>query len=480
MLAPEIIRKWREDPAIFVKDNFGVEPEAWQASVLKAFSSWEPEKIRITMKSAVGVGKSAVLSWCAWNFLSCYGDSTDHPKGAALSISEANLKDNLWAELSKWQTKSDFLSQAFQWTASRVFAKDHPQTWFLAARNFAQTADAETLGKTLSGLHSKYAAFIIDESGAIPVQVGKAAEQAVGEVMARNGFVKICQAGNPISTQGMLYASVKAANGVVVSITGDPDDPNASKRMDKKWAQDMIDLYGRNDAWVKTMILGLFPDTGINTLLGLDEVEKSMHKTRVVIEDIQHSQKRIGVDVARFGTDETVIFCRQGLMAFRPVIMRSATGPQIGSKIMNIMTKFPAERIFVDDTGGYGSSVVDYLGMNDIPCTPVNFGSKSDTARYFNKRGEMWFRLADWVKKGGRMPKDPILSKELLAATYTFKKGKLALEEKEMMRKRLGHSTDRADALCLTFSEADTRKISVIERLAAQKNQEYDPYWRLK
>ncbi len=41
-----------------------------------------------------------VLAMAGWWFLSCQGDVVDHPKGAAVSISISNLKDNLWAELA--------------------------------------------------------------------------------------------------------------------------------------------------------------------------------------------------------------------------------------------------------------------------------------------------------------------------------------------------------------------------------------------
>ena len=66
------IRRWREDPAYFVRDQFGVEPDAWQLEVLEAF----PHSPRLAMKACKGPGKTALLAWCAWNFLA----SRPHPK----------------------------------------------------------------------------------------------------------------------------------------------------------------------------------------------------------------------------------------------------------------------------------------------------------------------------------------------------------------------------------------------------------------
>src|SRR6185436_19992716 len=121
------IRRWREFPEQFVVEQFGVHPDEWQLDALRAFA--DPTKQRISLQACVGPGKTAVLAWCGWNFLSCYGDKGEHPKGVAFSITYDNLSDNLWPELAKWQDRSEYLKAAFMWTKERVFAKQHPETW---------------------------------------------------------------------------------------------------------------------------------------------------------------------------------------------------------------------------------------------------------------------------------------------------------------------------------------------------------------
>ena len=154
--AQQRIKLWRDDPVSFVRDNFKVEPDIWQVKVLQAFASRDPQRMRIAMKACAGPGKTAGLAWCGWNFLSCYGERGEHPKGAAVAVTADNLKDNLWPEFSKWQQRTEFLRQTFVWTKERVFSKDHPETWFISARTYSKSADKETQGRTLSGLHSKY------------------------------------------------------------------------------------------------------------------------------------------------------------------------------------------------------------------------------------------------------------------------------------------------------------------------------------
>ena len=169
------VRRWRTDPVQFVRDNFGVEPDAWQIKALQSLGGKADPKRRLCMKACTGPGKSAVLAWTGWHRLACFAAKGEHPKGVALSITRDNLADNLWAELSKWQARSAFLSAAFTWTKTTIYANDHPETWFLSARSFAKDADSEAIGRALSGLHSQFPFVLLDESGDMPVAVGRAA-----------------------------------------------------------------------------------------------------------------------------------------------------------------------------------------------------------------------------------------------------------------------------------------------------------------
>ena len=472
------IRRWREKPEVMVHERFGVDPDPWQLQVLQAFASKDPDKIRISMQACAGPGKTAALAWCAWNFLLCYGDRGEHPKAAAISITRENLDDNLWAELAKWQSRCEILSRAFTWTKTRIFANDHAETWFMSARSFAKAANAEEIGRALSGLHSKYVLYIIDESGDIPPSIIKSAEQGLS---TKPIFGKILQAGNPTSLDGMLYAAASTLSHLwyTVRITGDPDDPNRSNRIDIDWAREQIKTYGRDNPWVMSFILGLFPPSSINALLGADEVQAAMER-HLQIDQYDFSQKRLGIDVARFGDDRTVIFPRQGLVAFKPVEMRNARTSDIAARVAQAKGKWGSEMEFVDGTGGYGSGVIDFLLQAGHAPQEVHFSGKAIDPRYFNKRSEMWFEMAEWVKRGGALPNYPGLKRELTAPTYTFQNGKLRLEEKDMIKKRLQFSPDIADALALTFAIPDMPAANTIHSLLLEKKNktsaEYDPF----
>ncbi len=447
------LAEWRWDPVKQVREEFGVEPDAWQKRALRAFARQDAMRLRIALQACVGPGKSAVLAWMGWNFLSCYATKGRHPSGLVISESRDNLRDNLWKELAAWRGRSEFLTRAFEMTSERIFAKEHPKTWFLAARSWPKKSDPEAQGRSLSGLHADFILILIDESGDIPPAVLRSAEQALSNCV----WGRIVQAGNPTSHDGMLYhaSAVQPHQWTIISITGDPDDPERSPRVDLEWARSQIDTYGRSSPWVMSAILGKFPPTAVNALFGPDEVEAAMGR-HLRLDAYVMIQKRIGIDVARFGDDATILAPRQGLWTANMVEMRNQDSNQIAARLISGKQKFGSEMELIDSTGGWASGVVDNCAIAGVHLYEVNFGGKADDPRYFNKRAEMAFRAADNIKGGGVLPKDPQLKRELCSLRYWFEKGQFRVIEKKDWKKALqGHSPDRADAWFTTFAVVD-------------------------
>lgn len=486
------IRRWRTNAAAFVHEMFGATPDPWQLRTLRA---WEdPRQQRISLQACVGPGKTTVETWCAWHFLACFGDRGEHPRAVAFAITGDNLRDNFWPELSKWQQRSEYLKAAFTLTAEQVFAKHHPETWFLSARSYPKTASPDEMGKTVSGLHSKYIAIFADESGAIPVAMLRAADQvlATGPI-----FGKILQGGNPISLEGMLYAAATFLRHqwTVIRITGDPDDPEAwvhsprvlaaaaasGAQSPADWAREQIATYGRDNPWVMSQILGHFPPQSLNSLLGVDDVEAAMAR-HLRSDAYDWAQKRLGVDVARFGDDRTVIFPRQGLVAFRPKVMRhkrdSAVSTDIAAAVIAGKVLWGSELELFDATGGWAAGAVDVMRNNGYAPVNVQFHAPALDPRYHNRRAEIHFNLSEWVKAGGCLPPVPELVGELTTPTYTFHHGKLIIEDKDQVKKRLGRSPDLADALALTFGIVDMPKALRAVVPSGPSTEEGDDPWR--
>jgi phage terminase large subunit len=250
----------------------------------------------------------------------------------------------------------------------------------------------------------------------------------------------------------------------VVTITGDPDDPNRSPRIKLEWAKQQISQYGRENPWVKINVLGEFPPASINALLGPPDVEASMRRY-LSPETYDWCEVRIGVDVARYGDDRTVIFPRQGLKAFSPRVMRHSHGAavsvEIATAVMAVCKAYGTRTVIMDATGGWAAGARDILVTAGYKPVEVQFHAPCRVVdgaepKYKNKRAEMHFGLSEWVLNGGWLPEAPELLGELTTPTYMVREdGKFQIEAKEQVKERLGRSPDLADALALTFAYGD-------------------------
>lgn len=435
------LKLWRDHPSIMVKELFNVTPDAWQHDVLEAF----PHHQRLAMKACKGPGKSCVLAWLIWNFLL----TRYKPKVAVTSITADSLSDTLWSELSKWQQESKLLQTVFTWTKTRIFSNEFPETWFASARPWSRSADASQQGNTLAGLHADYILFVLDESGGIPESVMAAAEAALSS--CKEGH--IVQAGNPTHLEGPLYRACTVERRLwhVTEITSDPDDPKRTPRVSVEWAKQQIEKYGRDNPFVLINVFGKFPPSSLNALIGPDEVRDSMRRDYKP-HDFSNSARVLGIDVARMGDDSSIIFPRQGLQAFNPIIYKNIEGTQGANLTARKWNDWAADACFIDDTGGFGASWIDNLRRLGFSPIGVHFAQKADNPRYFNKRSEMMFELIQWIKGGGALPPNDELLAALTQTTYTFKGDKLIIEPKEDVKAKLGYSPDVMDAAMLTFA----------------------------
>lgn len=183
-----------------------------------------------------------------------------------------------------------------------------------------------------------------------------------------------------------------------------------------------------------------------------------------------------GIDVARFGSDASVIFKRRGLVAFEPIVIRKFDNMTLADRIAVEMAKEKPEAVFIDS--GAGQGVIDRLRQMRFDVVEVPFGAQAiDKEQFANRRMEMWWHMAQWIKQGGAIPPDPVLQGDLGAPTYGYTpKGPKILEAKDKLKERIGRSPDLADALALTFAAPVAPKLSrSMERAIYGVNDSYDP-----
>lgn len=448
------------------REMFEMEPDKWQDDALEAF----PKSPMLAMQACTGPGKTRVLAVIGWNFLL----TRPHPMIGAASINSTNLKTGLWSELTRLYNKSKFLQQTFEVTDKAIYNREHPNTWKIEARTWAKSANEESMGAAMKGLHADYVMWLMDEVGAMPRGLLPTVE-AIFSGSPREAH--IAMAGNPITRQGLLFMACVTARRHcrVIEITADPDDAMRTPRVSVEHARRQIEMYGRDNSYVLVNIFGKFPSQDINTLIGEQEVLEAMERLYKAHE-IGDAPLALGVDVAREGDDASVILPRRGLQAFSPKRYRNITSTEGAAQVNRMWGELGADGCFIDSTGGFGSGWLDQLITLGRSPIGVHFASRANNAqRYANKRIEMYFDTVEWIRRGGALPKVPEIAAALSQTTYTFQGDRLLLEPKEMVKKKLGYSPDDADALALTFAQPLVKASRVI-RPQTSATQGYDPF----
>jgi hypothetical protein len=132
---------------------------------------------------------------------------------------------------------------------------------------------------------------------------------------------------------------------------------------------------------------------------------------------------------------------------------------------------------FIDNTGGFGSSWIDILSTLNRAAIPIGFAESAQDRRYYNRRAEMYFRMAQWIKAGGSLQGAPQeIIAELTQTTYSFKGDALILEPKEIIKAKIGRSPDLADGLALTFAEPVAGRSAAQMRPAPPPERPYDVF----
>lgn len=234
---------------------------------------------------------------------------------------------------------------------------------------------------------------------------------------------------------------------VKVNYTDNPFCPEEMKYLAEKCRRDNPEDY--EHIW-----LGAPQSAGSNKLIDAKTIREAVRT------DLYESSSPliIGIDVARFGDDRSVFCFRRGRLCLEFKSYSKYDNVAVANQATHFIREFRPARVFID-AGGVGGGVVDILhdrGFKKI-VRAVMFGGRAlNDDRYHNRRAEMWDELRQWLQSvpSVRIPDDENLCAELAAVGKKYdSRGRLQLEEKDEIKRRLGRSPDMADALALTFAE---------------------------
>ena len=185
---------------------------------------------------------------------------------------------------------------------------------------------------------------------------------------------------------------------------------------------------------------------------------KDVREAMIPKMDSSTSPLIIGLDIARAGSDKTVFCLRKGRWVMKFDVIKGYDTVEVADKLTNYIKELHPARAFLD-LGNSGAGVYDIMKARGFAgiVKGVNFGGKAiQPDRYKNKRAEMYATANEWIKQElpVQLPNDDLLFEELTTIERVKVAGDtLQLEDKELFKKRIGRSPDRADAFVLTFAE---------------------------
>lgn len=223
-----------------------------------------------------------------------------------------------------------------------------------------------------------------------------------------------------------------------------------------------------------------FTASGDDTLISIDLAQKAMDRAEgLKSEAYSFAPKILGVDVARYGGDRSVIVRRQGVYSDITAVYKDMDNMRLADAVAAQIVEWQPDAVFID--GGRGEGVIDRLRQLGHRVIEVNFGAKPGTPRYLNKRAEMWDLMRKWLNEGGVIPPNKQLRADLCVPCYKMNAAnKLELEKKEDIKRRGMPSPDLGDALALTFAQPVRGSGGPASRYRAKRKNsvsvEYDPF----
>lgn len=443
---------------------------AWQAETLGYLGQQLRSGrlvIQIAVASGHGIGKSSLISQ-----LIDWGLSTRENTRIILTAGkEEQMKTKTWPEVTKWHNMC--ITNRARWFRREETSIYSMQPGCKSTWRCDRVTWSEHNADAFAGLHNEGNRIIVifDEASAIMDKIWEVTEGALTDADTEIIWIAF---GNPTSNTGRFRECFRRFSHRWYT---KQIDSRTVEGTNKEQLQQWVDDYGEDSDFVKVRVRGIFPSASAKQFISTEDVDAAYGRV-LRPEQYEFAPIIIGCDPAWEGDDMLTIGYRQGLFSKKLAsIPKNDNDFDIANMLARFEDELNADAVFIDM--GYGTGIYSAgktLGRNWMLVSSASTKTVLDPG-CLNKRAEMWKSIRDWLKSGGSIPKDPKMYQQLTAPEAVSRPdGKLQIEPKPAIKKRLGESTDEADWLGLTFAYPVAKKVTIPGVQHGRMKSDYDPY----
>lgn len=507
--AKKLLKKALDSSEGFITTVLGVESlEKYQSRLLKTID----ENDRIAIKACHDVGKTYLMARVVVAFLNRFPNS----KVITTAPTFLQVEKLLWSEIRAAVMKSKIPLGGKLNTTDWSFGPE----WFalgFTPRNEAGGGEGQGTQSSFQGFHAPYLLVVFDEATGIPPAVW-----VMVEGLLTSAHVKFVAIGNPTSPSSNFARCFKdrawakesltcfdSPNLIVNGITNKQklaeeiekyksmSDVEAQEYLKSykvvrpylltaKWVVQNVAKWGMEHPLSLSKVFGEFPEAGDATLVPLNVVEQSHLR---VYNPVASDRKIIGADVARLGTNATVLTALHGAKQIALKAFNKRRTTEVTGEIINLYRELGSDAdVIVIDATGLGGGIVDELleaqrnGIISKKCEirEVQFGKITvcekhvsencdhklcNKGKYVNEKARMFDYLGKDMRddrNGLMLWNESVYAEQLPTVQFKYNsKGQMFIESKDEYKRRTGlESPDYADSLALAnFGRYDEMKI---------------------
>mgnify|MGYP004556857727 FL=1 len=506
-----LLNSWREDWCRFASEALGVTLDAEQQAILRSVQ-FNP---RTSVASGTARGKDFVAAVAAICFLyltprwNRNGELVENTKVALTAPTDRQVKNIMMPEISRLYNRARMRGVVLPGRLNAYDIRTDFDEWFLTGFK----AD-ENNHEAWSGFHAVNTMFVITEASGISDDTFAAIE---GNLQGNSRILLVFNPNTPVGYAARSQKSGRWNRFQLNSLTA----PNVIERrqviagqVDYEWVIDKLEQWCmpiredevqeefddfcfegrwyRPDDLFRKKVLGKFPKVSEDILIPSQWIEAA-HQRWIEAhgeEPAQAGRRVLGVDVAGMGRDCTV-FCERKENYVAPFRSFNSGGTadhmEIAGKIRGERSVHPKLLVSIDTIGegaGVFSRCVEQensQGRQYILSCKYSEGAKNAQGkeltdltgqhRFLNMRAYLFWAVRDWLNPkndtGAMLPPDSQFDEEASEIRWAFRSdGKIQIEAKDEIKKRIGRSPDKFDALANTFYPIYVHKPIDLERLS--------------